>query len=58
MSTRYDLPHLAGWDPYTLRGLFGQVSWVGSALCRSRTASHKGKLGSAADDLPDVSVDR
>ena len=47
----WDLAHVAGWEPCNLHGL-AHVSWVGSVLpYRSCKASHKGRLGSAVDDL-------
>ena len=32
----------AGWEPYNMHGL-AHVSWVGSVLCRSCTASHNAR---------------
>ena len=46
----YDVAHVAGWELYNLHDL-GHVSWVGSALYRSCTTSHNGRLGSTVDDL-------
>ena len=39
----YGQAHVAGWEPYNLQYL-AQVAWVGSALYRSRTTSHNGRI--------------
>ena len=46
MYDLYDVPHVAGWEPYILHDLAAHVSWVGSVLYRSCTTYHNGKLGS------------
>ena len=46
----YELDHVAVWEPYHLQDL-GHVSWVGSVLHRSCTASHTGRLEYTIDDV-------
>ena len=46
----YDVAHVVGWELYNLHDL-GHVSWVGSALYRSCTTPHNGRLGSTVDDI-------
>ena len=41
----WSIAHVAAWEPYNLHDL-GQVSWDGSVLYRSCTASRNGRLGS------------
>ena len=57
----YDLAHVAGLEPYNLIDL-AHLSWVGSVLHRSCTASHRSRLGSVVgldrdlSDLSDLSI--
>ena len=43
----YYVAHVAACEPYNLHGLLlGQVSWVGSVLCRSCTTPQNDRRGS------------
>ena len=54
ICTRYDLAHVAGWEPCNLRDLLiERISWVGSAQYRSYT----NRLITAGSDLDDLDRD-